>query len=123
MWLASSQIRLAPWVSWSSVVTTCWPTRIAAQLHGLLIRLDDRLPAKDVTLIREFIDASEFGLALEQMADVLGEDEQPLAADERQGMLALVARMQMSDRVPQALTFCPESSRRHALANWCMFLP
>lgn len=81
---------------------------IAGKLHALLIRLDDRLPGKDVTLIAEFIDANELGLALEQMADVLSEDEQPLAADERDDMLALVVTMQMGDRVPRALTFCPE---------------
>ena len=63
---------------------------IAGHLHGLLIRLNDRLPGKDVTLIADFIDANELGLALEQIADVLSEDEQPLSADERADMLALV---------------------------------
>ncbi len=82
---------------------------IAGILHGLLVRLDDRLPEKDVTLIAEFIDANELGLALEQIADVLSEDEKPLAADERADMLALVDRMQMGDRVPRALSFCPAS--------------
>jgi hypothetical protein len=82
---------------------------IAGQLHGLLIRLDDRLPGKDVTLIAEFINANELALALEQMADVLSEDEQPLSVDERADMLALVERMQMGDRVPHALTFCPST--------------
>jgi hypothetical protein len=81
---------------------------IAGALRGLLIRLDDRLPEKDVTLIAEFIDTNELGLALEQIADVLSEDDQPLAADERADMLALVDRMQMGDRVPRALTFCPD---------------
>lgn len=80
---------------------------IAGHLHGLLIRLNDRLPGKDVTLIAEFIDANELGLALEQIADVQSEDEQPLSADERADMLALVDRMQMDDRVPRALAFCP----------------
>jgi hypothetical protein len=80
---------------------------IAGLLHGLLIRLDDRLPGKDVTLITEFIDANELGLALEQLADVLSEDEQPLSADERADMLALVDRMQMGDRVPRASASCP----------------
>ncbi|GAB3774533.1 hypothetical protein FB382_003773 [Nocardioides ginsengisegetis] len=80
---------------------------IAGQLHGLLIRLDDRLPGKDITLIAEFIDANELGLALEQMADVLSEDEQPLAPDERADMLALVERMQMGNRVAGALRYCP----------------
>nr|WP_281380023.1 MafI family immunity protein [Nocardioides ginsengisegetis] len=76
-------------------------------MHGLLIRLDDRLPGKDITLIAEFIDANELGLALEQMADVLSEDEQPLAPDERADMLALVERMQMGNRVAGALRYCP----------------
>lgn len=86
----------------------------AALLHGLLIRLDDRLPGKDVTLIAEFIDANELGVALEQLADVLREDEQPLSAVERADMLSLVVRMQMDDRVPHALTFCP--AREHSSA-------
>jgi hypothetical protein len=81
---------------------------IAGVLRSLLVRLDDRLPGNDVTLIAEFIHANELGLALEQMADVLAEDEQPLAADERADMLALVDRMQMSERVPRVLSFCPE---------------
>ena len=81
---------------------------IAGDLRGVLIRLDDRLPAKDVTLIAGFIDANELGLALEQMADVVSEDQQQLAAGERADMLALAGRMQMRDRVPRALSFCPE---------------
>ncbi|MBS45955.1 MAG: hypothetical protein CMH83_22835 [Nocardioides sp.] len=82
---------------------------IAGQLRGLLIRLDDRLPSKGVALIAEFIDANELGLALEQMADVLSEDEQPLNAEERADMLSLVDRMQMGDRVPRALESCPDN--------------
>jgi len=80
---------------------------IAGLLHGLLIRLDDRVPGKDITLIAEFIDANEPGLALEQLADVLSEDDRPLSADERADVLAVVDRMEMGDRVPRALTFCP----------------
>jgi hypothetical protein len=82
---------------------------VAGLMHGLLIRLDDRLPGKDVTLIAEFIDANELGLALEQMADVLSEDERPLTRDERADMLALADRMQVGDRVLHALAFCPEA--------------
>jgi hypothetical protein len=81
---------------------------IAGRLRGLLIRLDDRLSAKDAKLIAEFIDVGELGLALEQMADQLSEYEQPLSASERADMLSLVARMQMNDRVSRALTVCPE---------------
>ena len=61
---------------------------IAGLLYGLLIRLDDRLSGKDVALIAEFIEANELGLALEQLADVLSEDVQPLSPDERADMLS-----------------------------------
>ncbi|GAA4586079.1 hypothetical protein GCM10023194_31070 [Planotetraspora phitsanulokensis] len=81
---------------------------VAGVLRSLLIRLDDRLPGKGLNLIAEFIDANELGLALEQMADVLSEEELPLTAGERADMLALVDRMQMGDRVPRALSFCPD---------------
>lgn len=81
---------------------------IAGQLRGLVIRLEERLPRKDVTLVTEFIDAGELGLALEQMADVLSEDEQPLAPSERGDMLELVDRLHMGGRVPGALRFCPD---------------
>lgn len=80
---------------------------IAGLLRGVLIRLDDRLPRKDVTLVAEFIGANELGLAFEQLADALSEDEQPLCQDERADMLALAGRMQMGDRVARALEFCP----------------
>ena len=49
-----------------------------------------------------------WGSTLEQMADVLCEEDQPLTAAERADMLALVERMQMGDRVPRALALCPE---------------
>jgi hypothetical protein len=77
------------WSETISRVDRVYYEEIAGVLRGLLIRLDDRLPAKDVTLIAEFIDANELGLVLEQIADVLSEDEQPLAAGERADMLKL----------------------------------
>jgi hypothetical protein len=86
---------------------------IAGRLRGLLICLMDRLPDKDLILIAEFIDANELGLALEQMADVLSEDQQPLTPDERSDMLTLVDRMHMDHRVPHALTFCPSADFAH----------
>lgn len=81
---------------------------IAGVLHGLLIRLDDRLPGKHVALITGFIDANELGLALDQVADVLSEDGLPLAGDERADILALADRMLVGDRVRYAFSFCPE---------------
>jgi hypothetical protein len=101
------QPRLTLWPGGAASVDRAQYGEIAGLLHGLLIRLDDRLPGKDVTLIAEFIGAGELVLALEQMADVLSEDEQPLSPDERGDMLALAARMHMGDRVPSALKSCP----------------
>ena len=81
--------------------------RRRSSLH-LDIRLGDRLSTRDQTLISEFIDANELGLALEQMADVLSEKDQPLTTEERSDMLRLAARMEMGDRVPRALPLCSE---------------
>jgi hypothetical protein len=94
----ADQYRASPLLSLSSFKQIKF---VPGPLHGLLIRLDDRLSGKDVTLIAEFIDANELGLALEQIADVLSEDEQPLTPQERAAMLALVDRMQMDDQVPR----------------------
>lgn len=81
---------------------------IAGVLHGLLIRLDDRLTSKDVSLIAEFIDANELGLALERMANLLAKDKQPVSAEERADILSLAKRMRMGNSVPRALAICPE---------------
>jgi hypothetical protein len=72
-----------------------------------LVRLDDRLPAKDLDLITEFIDAGELGLALEQMADALSEEELALWPDERADMLALAERMKIRQRISRGLECCP----------------
>jgi hypothetical protein len=85
---------------------------IAARLRGLMILLDDRLSAGDLVFVAEFIDAGELGLALEQMADALCEDEAPVARTERADMLALAARMNLGARVSSALRLCPERPER-----------
>jgi len=60
---------------------------IAGRLHGLLIRLSDRLPADSHAQITEFLDHNELGLALEQMADLLAAGEKAVAPDERTDIL------------------------------------
>jgi hypothetical protein len=80
---------------------------LQGRLSGLLIRLDDRFEDWDKRLLHEFIDAGEFGLALEQMADLLAEVEAPLTENERHDMLTLVQIMEMGDHVPRVLAFCP----------------
>lgn len=81
--------------------------RLRGRLLALLIGLEDRLTAKDATLIHEFIDAGEFGLSLEQVVDVLAETHREMTDRERAEMLALVADMAMDDRVPRAMELCP----------------
>lgn len=56
---------------------------LRGRLFGVLIRLESRLTARGVALIHEFIEVGEFGLALEQMADVLAEEDTPITAGER----------------------------------------
>jgi hypothetical protein len=81
---------------------------IAGKLRGLLMRLEVRIASEAVTEVAEAIDHNELGVALEWIAFALSEDEQPLSADELAGMLALVDRMEMDDRVPRALALCPK---------------
>ena len=101
------QPRITSWPSGTPRADRAAYEEIAGLLRVLLIRLDNRLPRKDFTLIAEFIDANELGLALEQMADAMSEDQQPLSTDERNDMLALAARIHLGDRVQRALEFCP----------------
>ncbi len=80
---------------------------ISGVLRGLLVRVGDRTTDQALTLVSEFIDAGELGLALEWLADDLSEYEQPLAADERLDMLTLARRMEMGPRAENALAGCP----------------
>lgn len=82
--------------------------QISECLRGLLVRLDDRMSVKDLVLIAEFVDVGELGLALEQMADVLSEEDLAVSDDERTDMLALADRMKISNRIRRALEFCPQ---------------
>lgn len=79
--------------------------QISECLRGLLVRLDDRMSVKDLVLIAEFVDVGELGLALEQMADVLSEEDLAVSDDERTDMLALADRMKISNHIRRALEF------------------
>jgi hypothetical protein len=80
---------------------------IQGRLHGLLIRLSDRLPSSAQAEVTEFIDHNELGVALEWMADALSEEGLPVTTEERADMVGLAAHMEMGEHVPQALAVCP----------------
>jgi hypothetical protein len=82
---------------------------LRGRLFGILTSLDDRFTRRDAELIHEFIEVGEFGLALEQMADVLAEEDTPISDPEREEMLRLNEHMGMGDRVPRVLATCPSA--------------
>ena len=83
---------------------------LAGRLYGLLIMLDDRLDKEQAQLLHHFIEVSEYGLALEEIAGALAQDKIGITDRERSDMLALARRMKMDDLVPHALGFCPLAS-------------
>jgi hypothetical protein len=66
-----------------SNVDLAYYEEISGLLRGLLISLEDRLPAEAVAQTSEFIDVNELGLALEWMADALSDEGQAITAAER----------------------------------------
>jgi hypothetical protein len=80
---------------------------LAGRLYGLLIRLDDRLGKEQAQLLHHFIEVGEYGLALEEIAGALAQDQVAISDQERGDMLALSSSMKMDDLVPRTLGFCP----------------
>ncbi len=83
---------------------------LAGRLYGLLIRLDDRLGREQAQLLYQFIEVGEYGLALEEIAGALAQDQIAISNQERSDMLALARRMKMDDLVPPALGYCPRAT-------------
>jgi hypothetical protein len=67
----------------------------------------DDLHSRLMSLIHEFIDAGEFGVALEWMADALGDADVPISDQDRSDILGLARAMDLDGRVDRALFFCP----------------
>jgi hypothetical protein len=80
---------------------------LRGRLLALLIRLGDRLDLACQENAHSLVDAGQYGLALEWMADGLSEAESPISEDEEQLMLELVGEMRMTGRVQRALALCP----------------
>lgn len=80
---------------------------LSGRLHGLVIQLADRLTSDQARFTTDLIDAGEFGLALEFIADYLSEAEREVGEVERHVMTSLVNEMGMDGRVERALALCP----------------
>ncbi len=88
-----------------------WYEDLRGQLFSLLIAVEDRLGREQARWVHHVIDAGEYGLALEDMADILARAGAPVTDQERADMLGLARRMQMDDLVPRVLQCCPSAGQ------------
>jgi hypothetical protein len=68
----------------------------------------DRLTSEQQGWLREFLNAGQYGLALEMVADWLSEEERPITAAERAEAQMLAQAMGNVQRVMGPLSLCPE---------------
>jgi hypothetical protein len=81
--------------------------RVEPRLRRLGESLDQALTDEQQRWYEEFLDANEFGLALEMLADWLSEEETPVRDPDRTEMLALAREMGNEARVAGPLRLCP----------------
>jgi hypothetical protein len=84
---------------------------LAGRLYGLVIQLSDRLPAHQVQWLHHVTDVGEYGLALNDMAGMLGHGQIAISDQERDDILGLASQMEMSSLVSDALQGCPPAGR------------
>jgi hypothetical protein len=80
---------------------------LTGRIRGLVILLDEHLTAEQIRSVDEMVDASEFGVALEALADWLSEKETPIPDEDRQDFERLSSQVGNSERVMSALSRCP----------------
>ncbi len=80
---------------------------LTGRLRGLVILLDEKISVEHSRLADELIDASEFGVALERLADWLSEDATPLPGDLRRDFDRLATQIGNRDRGMEPLRLCP----------------
>jgi hypothetical protein len=96
------------WVP-SDELVALW-RRVEPRLRALGDALGDALTDQQHRWYEEFIQANEFGVALEMLADWLSEDERPLRDEDRAEMLSLAREMGNEGRIASALILCPPES-------------
>ena len=83
---------------------------LTGRLRGLVILLDEQLTSDQARSADELVYASEFGIALEMLADWLSEDATPIPDDVRRDFERLSSQMGNGERVMGALSLCPTAS-------------
>jgi hypothetical protein len=83
---------------------------LTGRLRGLIILLAERLSLDQARSADELIDASEFGVALETLADWLGENETPIPDGVRRDFERLSVQLGNVERVMRPLDRCPAES-------------
>jgi hypothetical protein len=72
----------------------------AGRLYGLLIMLEHRMGGKQAGLLHHFIEAGEYGPALEGICGALAQDTVAVTDQERTAMLGLARQMTVDDLCP-----------------------
>jgi hypothetical protein len=68
-------------------------------LSGLLVGIDDRLSGENKRWLTGFLDAGEYGLALEHLAEASDEDT-TVANDDCEDIIRLAGHMNLGERSP-----------------------
>jgi hypothetical protein len=80
---------------------------LTGRIRGLVIMLDDKVTIEQSRFVDEMIDASEFGVALQALADYLAESSTALPDDLRVDFERLASKMEIRDVVMETLSRCP----------------
>ena len=83
---------------------------LTGRLRALVILLAGHLTLDQARSADELIDASEFGVALEMLADWLSENETPIPDEVRHDFERLSVQMMNVERVMRPLDLCPAES-------------
>ena len=81
---------------------------LAGRLRGLVILLDEQLTVEQCRAVEEHIDADDFTVALEALADRLAADEAPIPDDIRRDFERISSQLGNTERVMTAINeHCP----------------
>jgi hypothetical protein len=80
---------------------------VTGRLRGLVIMLDEALTTEQQRSAEALIDESEFGAALEVLADWLAEDQTPILDDVRRDFERLSTQIGNAEAVMRSLAACP----------------